>query len=65
MKTILDEFLDGLQKGRCLRCPHSKPVVANEQWMFLGCYHEPYHGKCVAEIKDCPKQTEEVKGIEI
>jgi hypothetical protein len=27
--------------------------------MFLGCRHEPYKGKWVAEIKECPKEGED------
>ena len=55
--TKIDTFYKALPKGRCNPCEYAKCVVANEQYMFLGCYHEPYHGKAVCEIKYCPKCT--------
>ena len=50
------EYYLSLGIGRCHPCEYAKSVMANGQWMFLGCFHEPYHGKWVKEIKDCPKQ---------
>lgn len=40
--------------GRCDGCAYCKIVYANGGYSFYGCYHSPYHGKMVAEIKDCP-----------
>jgi hypothetical protein len=54
----IDEFYNNLPKGRCHPCKYGKCVVANGQYMFLGCYHEPYKGKNVREIKNCPKEGE-------
>ena len=54
-KSELQEFYDSIPNGRCKPCDYAKVVVANEQYMFLGCYCNPYNGKRVAEIKDCPK----------
>lgn len=53
----MDEFFDNThsQKERCEGCERCKQVHANGGWSFFGCYHPPYHGKWVAEIKDCPK----------
>ena len=55
----IDEFFASLPKGRCNPCEYSKCIVANTQWMFLGCCHEPYHGKWVKEIEHCPKMEDE------
>ncbi len=46
--------------GRCNPCEYAKVVIATGQWSFLGCYCNPYRGKWVAEIKDCPKEKKEV-----
>ena len=46
---------------RCNGCRWSKIVYAGDQWNFVGCYHEPYKGKWVAEIKDCPNGKVGVK----
>lgn len=40
--------------GRCNPCKYAKVVVATGQWSFLGCHCDPYMGKWVAEIKECP-----------
>lgn len=44
-------------KGRCNPCPYARGVGSYSGYSFLGCYHKPYTGKCVAEIKDCPKKA--------
>lgn len=59
MMDEIDEFFASLPKGRCNPCEYAKCVVANDQWMFLGCCHEPYHGKWVKEIEHCPKMEVE------
>lgn len=53
----IDEFYNSLPRGRCNPCEFSKCIVANDQFMFLGCVHQPYKGKWVREIKDCPKDA--------
>ena len=40
---------------RCNGCEQCKIVHCNGGDSFEGCYHEPYHGKWVGEIKSCPK----------
>lgn len=47
------------KNGRCKGCEYCKPLNGGD-WGFWGCYHEPYRGKWVCEIKDCPK----VKGAD-
>ena len=55
----LDMFIDNKKpKERCEGCKYCKRIYANGGWSFYACYHEPYHGKWVAEIKDCPKQED-------
>ena len=54
----IDEFYKGLLKGRCNPCKYSKCVNASVNYKFLGCYHEPYKGKYVGEIKSCPKEKQ-------
>lgn len=41
-------------RERCDGCRDCRIVYANSGWSFYGCYHNPYHGKWVAEIKNCP-----------
>lgn len=48
-------------KDRCKGCDESQTVLTNDGWRFLGCYHKPYKGKWVVEIKDCPQQQSECK----
>jgi hypothetical protein len=45
---------DNQSKGRCDGCGDCRTVYATGGWSFLGCYHKPYHGKWVCEIRDCP-----------
>ena len=55
--TERDVYLKSLPHGRCNPCKYAKVVIAApSQFMFLGCYHEPYCGKWVKEIKECPKE---------
>ena len=49
-------------RGRCNPCRHAREVETTGQWSFLGCYHPPYHGKWVAEIKECPRCAGEIGG---
>lgn len=47
---------------QCKGCSFAKKVTANGGWSFTGCVFEPYQGKWIAEIKECPKkQLEEQK----
>lgn len=48
----IEKLYKDLDKGRCHPCEYAKPVVAQNEWVFLGCYHKPYNGKRVCEIKD-------------
>lgn len=41
-------------KERCKGCEYRKIVYAQNNYCFYGCYHRPYKGKHVTEIKDCP-----------
>ena len=50
---------DNQSSGRCDGCHDCRDVHATGGWLFRGCYHEPYYGKWVAEIKDCPKEKAE------
>lgn len=59
MSNEIKEFFKSLPKGRCHPCEYARAVFAQDQSMFLDCYHEPYRGKWVAEIKDCPKAGEQ------
>lgn len=42
-------------EGRCGKCENHHIVYASGGWSFYGCYCSPYHGKWVAQIKQCPK----------
>lgn len=50
----LSDFYKDLPNGRCHPCEFAKYVGTWEGWGFLGCYHPPYTGKRVCEIKNCP-----------
>ena len=58
-KNEIEEYYDSLPQGRCHPCKYARAVFAQDQFMLLGCYHEPYRGKWVAEIKECPKAGEQ------
>ncbi len=45
---------ESVKKQRCDGCMYRKKVYATNNYSFYGCYHAPYIGKRVAEIKDCP-----------
>ena len=45
-------------KARCEGCKYRKRVNAQNNYSFYGCYHPPYTGKRVTEVKDCPKKLE-------
>lgn len=48
--------------GRCEGCKYAKMIGGNPNgWMFVACCHEPYKGKWVREIKDCPKISRSIK----
>ena len=54
---MMEEFFDdkNAKAGRCDGCGDCRTVHATGNWLFYGCFHSPYRGKWVAEIKDCPK----------
>ena len=58
--SLTDDYFESLEKGRCNPCQFARCVEASEGFRFLGCYHKPYCGKWVAEIKECPKIYEDV-----
>ena len=62
MSNPINDFYNSILDGRCKGCEYARSVVATEQWMFLGCYHKPYCGKRVAEIKECPKEGSDCDG---
>ena len=45
--------------GRCYMCEFGR-MISDGAWGFPACYHPPYKGKWVAEIKDCPKTAKEI-----
>ena len=62
--SICDEFFTEKDKnfkkdydiGRCNPCPYAEEMNGSGGLLFLGCFHKPYNGKWVVEIKDCPKE---------
>ena len=54
----MDIFPDETQTNeRCENCKYNKRINAQGNWWFNACYCEPYRGKRVTEIKDCPKEN--------
>ena len=47
-------FFEKAPPGRCNPCKYRKVTGGSGGWAFFGCYHKPYNGKWVAEIKECP-----------
>lgn len=46
-----------MSKKKCETCGKARVVYdGTGGWSFIGCYHNPYNGKWVVEIKDCPKE---------
>lgn len=43
------------QKTNCENCEFVCKLSADIWFRFLGCKHNPYHGKWLAEIEECPK----------
>ncbi len=41
---------------RCRGCEYVRDIRANGDWWFKGCKHEPYRGKWIVEIANCPKE---------
>lgn len=52
------------QKNVCMDCIHSSFVYSGRNFRFIGCFCEPYKGKWVAELRECPlgKEVEYLKG---
>lgn len=53
-KSQVDEYYESIPDGRCKPCKYGRVVTGVDGFMMLGCHCEPYRGKWVAEIKDCP-----------
>lgn len=51
-----NQFYSNLKDGRCKGCQYGKRIGATGGFQFLGCCHNPYKGKWVAEIEKCPKE---------
>lgn len=39
----------------CRNCRYSEIFNCGDGFKILGCMHEPYHGKWVTEIDECPR----------
>lgn len=63
---MMNDFYKSLPDGRCNPngnlCKFARYVGTWHGWGFLGCYHAPYEGKRVSEIKNCPKCEAKMKG---
>ena len=35
-------------------CEYCHMISAQDGWKFRGCFHSPYKGKFISEIKECP-----------
>ena len=45
---------------QCEFCEFAKWIDKWGDKKVLGCKHEPYQGKWIAEIKECPKKGEKL-----
>ena len=55
----MNDMAELKHKKPCDECHDCRVVYANGQWSFLACYHSPYRGKWVREIKTCPKEQKD------
>lgn len=46
-----------VSEDRCSNCKFRK-LTTKSGWSFYGCCREPYKGKWIAEIKECPTERE-------
>lgn len=44
--------------GRCKGCKYARTINSTEGWQFVGCICEPYKGKWVVEIENCPMEEQ-------
>lgn len=44
-----------MKPSECMNCSSNRLVRCYGGFEFRGCYHDPYKGKWIAEIKGCPK----------
>ena len=58
MKMFNEDDMQREKRARCQGCEYKRMVHANGGFNFYGCYHRPYKGKRVVEIKECPKSKE-------
>lgn len=42
-------------EARCKGCEYCRFIKAQDEWSFHGCFCEPYKGKWIAQIENCPK----------
>ena len=40
---------------KCTECEYTREVTAQDIFKFIGCYHKPYKGKWIVEIRNCPR----------
>lgn len=45
----------------CIGCEHCRYIKAQDGWGFHGCFCEPYKGKYVTQIENCPKNEKTEK----
>lgn len=43
---------------KCMSCPHAKEVKVGDSAPLLRCFKEPYTGKWVVEVVECPLEEE-------
>lgn len=43
----------GFEMEKCNGCQFARKIGAGN-WYFIGCTHDPYKGKWIAELKSCP-----------
>lgn len=56
MDKYKEQDTDAIERDkRCKQCTNRKGVSGSPGFNFMGCYHSPYRGKWITEIKDCPK----------
>ena len=53
-----------MQNLNCEFCKSCKGVTAYDGFKFRGCFHEPYKGKWIVEVKECPLKDKELLEVE-
>ena len=47
-----------MKTEHCRKCKYGYRFSTGDYRWFIGCIYPPFHGRWVAEIKECPKEQD-------